>query len=161
MAAAAEAASAGSSVGESGGYRQNLVESWQRRSAVVSCLRHLRGAGASGLTPVEQEEVAAALDPPLALIVAAGGVYAATFVGLRRSVAQLRARPLLLQLAACLPAGAFLCTGGLFRSYGSLRSIVQRRLEASPAAPGAQAQGQLNAGWKLARCGELALPGRH
>ncbi|CAK0792560.1 unnamed protein product, partial [Prorocentrum cordatum] len=81
-------------------------------------MRHLQGPAAPGLDaaqrhrepdlkkeglPLQLDDV---LNPPTGLVLGAAGVYLATFLGLRRASAQLRARPLVLQLAACAPAGA-------------------------------------------------------
>mmetsp|Transcript_113341 Transcript_113341/g.354483 ORF Transcript_113341/g.354483 Transcript_113341/m.354483 type:complete len:170 (-) Transcript_113341:20-529(-) len=115
----------GAGMGSLEGYEigDGLAESWRHRRAVVRCMRYLR---ATQLDEAQQQEVDDALNPPLSLILGAGGVYAVAFAGLRRTVRGLRARPLVLQLAACAPAGAFLCLGGLCRSHALLRSLLAR-----------------------------------
>merc|ERR1740129_1498302 len=100
-----------------------LAESWWHRRAVVRCMRQLRGAQ---LDEAQQQEVDEALNPPLGLIVSAGGTYVSTFAGLRRFSRSLRARPLVLQMVACAPAGLILCLGGLCRSHALLRSLLSQ-----------------------------------
>ncbi|CAK0792559.1 unnamed protein product, partial [Prorocentrum cordatum] len=69
-------------------------------------MRHLQGPAAPGLDAAQRHRLDDVLNPPTGLVLGAAGVYLATFLGLRRASAQLRARPLVLQLAACAPAGA-------------------------------------------------------
>mmetsp|Transcript_57535 Transcript_57535/g.168493 ORF Transcript_57535/g.168493 Transcript_57535/m.168493 type:complete len:142 (-) Transcript_57535:5-430(-) len=99
-----------------------LADSWRHRRSTVRCMRYLR---ATELHEAQRHEVDEALNPPLALILAAAGTYIASYAGLQR-LRQLRARPLVVQLAACLPAGAVLCLGGLCRSHALLRRLMDR-----------------------------------
>merc|ERR1712113_303163 len=98
-----------------------VLESWSQRREVLNCMRFIQSSEGTKLLSdkyiAAEKEVHEALDPPMPLILGAASVYAATFVSLRHA---LRARPLVLQLAACMPAGATLCLGGLCRCHGLL-----------------------------------------
>mmetsp|Transcript_55577 Transcript_55577/g.172208 ORF Transcript_55577/g.172208 Transcript_55577/m.172208 type:complete len:145 (-) Transcript_55577:20-454(-) len=120
-----------------------LAESWRNRRATVRCMRHLR---AVELDPSLRQEVDEALNPPMPLILAGGGVYAAAYAGLLRT-RRLQGRPLVVQLAACAPAAAVLCLGGLCRGHALLRRLLERD-------PGGALASDLRAA-----CGELAAPG--
>mmetsp|Transcript_27458 Transcript_27458/g.60087 ORF Transcript_27458/g.60087 Transcript_27458/m.60087 type:complete len:122 (+) Transcript_27458:67-432(+) len=91
--------------------------------AVVRCMRYLQAAE---LNEAERREVEEALNPPLSIAVGAGTAYGASFIGLRRWSPQLRARGLLLQLAACIPAGLVLGVCGLQRSHWLLQNLLRR-----------------------------------
>eukprot|EP00927_Polykrikos_kofoidii_P068336 TRINITY_DN63706_c0_g1_i1.p1 TRINITY_DN63706_c0_g1~~TRINITY_DN63706_c0_g1_i1.p1 ORF type:complete len:157 (-),score=23.98 TRINITY_DN63706_c0_g1_i1:58-498(-) len=129
-----------------------LPESLRHAPAVMRCMRYLQTDSAKAkLSIVEKQEVDAALDPPLPLVVCSGVVYGCFFVGLRRASSQMRARPLVLQMASCLPAAALLCMGGFWQCRGMLRGIMQRS-EGTEATAGSLRDDLLE------RCGILRLP---
>merc|ERR1719265_1917857 len=94
-------------------------------------MNYVQAPDACEMSAADQKQVAEALDPPMTLLLSAGGAYAAFFAGLRRSP-QMRARPLVLQFFACAPAGVVLCLGGLWRSYDLLQSLMRRNTESTP-----------------------------
>eukprot|EP00930_Biecheleria_cincta_P061081 TRINITY_DN46651_c0_g1_i1.p2 TRINITY_DN46651_c0_g1~~TRINITY_DN46651_c0_g1_i1.p2 ORF type:complete len:131 (+),score=30.15 TRINITY_DN46651_c0_g1_i1:143-535(+) len=101
----------------------DLASSWRNRVAIVRCMHSLKDTAVrEEMNELQRQQVDEALDPPMGLIAAAASAYLASYAGLRKP---LRARAAILQLAACGPAAVVLCLGGLCRSQGLVRSLLQ------------------------------------
>mmetsp|Transcript_726 Transcript_726/g.1011 ORF Transcript_726/g.1011 Transcript_726/m.1011 type:complete len:144 (-) Transcript_726:61-492(-) len=107
-----------------------FLDSLRHTGGVVRCMRYVHGpATEAGLVDeTDKQDMEEALNPPMVIVAGAAAAYAGTNVALRYGMPRLlRTRPLVLQLAACVPAGLILFAGGLSRCHSLLRVLARDR----------------------------------
>mmetsp|Transcript_70460 Transcript_70460/g.198738 ORF Transcript_70460/g.198738 Transcript_70460/m.198738 type:complete len:152 (+) Transcript_70460:54-509(+) len=135
----------------------SLVDSWRHRGGIVRCMRYLHGPAAQAgiVDDGDKYNMEESMNPPLALIAGAAATYVSANMGLRRAVPSLLTRPLVLQLAACAPAGFLIVLGGLSSCHSLLLVLARPRGGAADGAGDAASP----LGRELrARCGDALLP---